>query len=227
MIIFCCDTVCVCRTRKGSNFCGVLLSSLMSGPRASGRGLRTVAVDLHAFLDAVEAERASRLLSPASSLHSVDLRPFGRSWCARGDSVAETSARVLVPASVDRRPSSSRSIRRSGPPSRVASVMSAEVGVLEVAPSSGGGVRETACCFAFDVSDAVVDEGADRRRTLFVLSEIIAGNRVLDGLSIARLCLLRHCEGALWEDVVELRDSLLVLARAEARSPAAALALLR
>ena len=104
-------------------------------------------------------------------------------------------------------------------------------------PVCGGRLEEWACHFdglvrpfrhgvVLGVDDALVDEGSDRRRSVFV--DTFAENRVLCGEGILGRCLRRHFDGHRWEHVVDLCDALREVALAELRrGSAGALALLR
>ena len=89
-----------------------------------------------------------------------------------------------------------------------------------------GVVRPFKHGYVLGVCDALVDEGLERRRSVFV--DAFAENRVLRGERVLDLCLQRHLGGHSWERVECLCDALREVALAERRSgPRGALAFLR
>ena len=78
-----------------------------------------------------------------------------------------------------------------------------------------GVVRPFRHGFVLGVDDAVVDEGLDRRRSVFV--DAFAENGLVHGDLILRRCRDLHRVGCRWDDVLELCEDLRDVARAELR----------
>ena len=208
---------------------------------------KTTRVDMHALLDAAEAERSSR---SCPSLRVYRFGPEPGNWhelpenLASGDNARFLQHRLprdralesgAAPSSVLHLASSTPDADRLGTPrSRSPHRVSARPDsgpasgspLLEWAGHFDGVVRPFHHGFVLGVDDAVVDEGVDRRRSLFVNG--FADNHVLSGERILEACLRRHLDGHRWERVVDLWDALRDVALVEYRhGSAGALALLR
>ena len=193
---------------------------------------KSVAVDLHAFLDAVEAEREARSCSLVPvyrpGLEPLDWHLLSQHWPV-GTGRGSAWALSLKRKSADR-VSTSRS--RSPVPICSSYVFG---GLDDERMDSGppeewnwhfdGLVRPFRHGFVFAVHDALVDDDAGRCRSVFV--DAFGSNRVLRGDDILDQCLRRHRAGHRWEQLVHLLDSLLQVARAElSQGPVGALRLL-
>ena len=181
---------------------------------------KTVGVDMHAFLDAVEAERARRAPHRVyrRGMEPLDWheQPWNRPRRERGRSGAGPPATVAGRVG----PARSRSpVREAGP---------VVDGVLDEEWSwhFDGRIRRYQHGLVWGVEDALVAEGPDRRRSVFV--DAFAENRVLRGQRILGHCRERHRDGRSWNDVELLCEALREVALAELRGGSgAALALLR
>ena len=191
---------------------------------------KTTPVDLHAFLDACEAERDSRT-SPLVRVYRRGMEPldwheqcWNRPVRERGrpsaGPLSELSPASLATAAGPAGPARSRSpVRGAGP---------GVDGVLDEQWSwqFDGQIRPCRHGLVLGVDDALVAEGLDPRRSLFV--DAFAENRVLDGNGILRRCRDLHRVGRCWDDVSELCEDLRDVARAELRGgPGAAVARMR
>ena len=193
---------------------------------------KSVAVDLHAFLDVVEAEREARSCSLVPvyrpGLEPVDWHLLSQHWPV-GTGRGSAYAMPLQRKSADR-VLTSRS--RSPVPIRSRYVFGGldtelmDSGCLEEWNWHFDGlVRPFRHGFVFAVHDALVDEDAERCRSVFV--DAFGSNRVFRGDGILDQCLRRHRAGHRWEQLVHLLDSLPEVARAElSQGPVGALCLL-
>ena len=192
---------------------------VLDNPRGTLAMPKTTGVDMGAFLDAVEAERA-RLRDAVSRRGTEPLdwheEPWNRPRGGRGRSGAGPPGTGAGPA----RPARSRSPVREAVP--------VVDGVLDEEWSwhFDGRIRPYRHGLVWGVDDALVAEGLDRRRSVFV--DAFAENRVLRGRRILEHCQIRHRDGRSWEDVELLCEALRAVALAELRGGSgAALALLR
>ena len=178
---------------------------------------KTTAVDLHAFVDAVDAERQARVC-PTVRVYSRGMEPLD--WHElpehRPSGVASRSGAGLAPA-LSPASSAPAADRAASPRSRspVRSGLGTSMASLEEwAGHFDGLVRPFRHGFVLGVEDALVD-GLDQRRSIFV--DAFVGNRGFCGEEILGHCLRRHLDGRRWEDVLELWEALRGVARAEFR----------
>ena len=191
---------------------------------------RTTGVDLHAFLDAVEAERARRSC-PSVPVYRLGVEPLElrADWmsgdsarlgagAARSTSLASSAAaarsrsRSPVRAALSQatpRPASRRAGGCSGPELMVRGSLEEWSGHFD------GLVRPFRHGFVLGVDDALVDDGTVCRRSVFV--DAFHDNRVLRGEAILAHCLARHRDGRPWAHVMDVVEALREIARAELR----------
>ena len=202
---------------------------------------KSVAVDLGALLDVWDAERRARTCTLVR-VYRPGMEPFHwhllpEHWqyggAARlGAGRGAVSPPASSPSGADRvatcrsrspvRQLQNRSrFARGGP-----DLLNADRGPLEEWNGHFDGlVRPFRHGFVLGVDNAVVDAGADRRRSVFV--DAYRENRVLRGEDILDQCLRRHLAGHRWERLVHFCDACRQVARAELEEgPAGALRLL-
>ena len=202
---------------------------------------KSVAVDLGALLDVLDAERGARTCTSvrvyrpgvepldwhllpehrqcggAAGLGAVPGAVSSRTCSASGaDRVAARRSRSPV-----RRLRNRSRFARGGP-----DLLNADRGLLEEWNGHFDGlVRPFRHGFVLAVDDAAVDAGADRRCSVFVAG--FRENNVLRGEDILDQCLRRHLAGYRWERLVNFCDACRQVALAELEEgPAGALRLL-
>ena len=191
---------------------------------------KTTAVDLHAFVDAVEAEREAGVC-PSVRVYGRGLEPLeghllpGHWVRGVGAGSGGGEGAACAPASSvsdNTRVATSRSrspVRRQRTRWRFAGGGSdpepVDAGPLEEWDGHFDGlVRPFRHGFVLAVEDALVDgHENDRRRSLFV--DAFGENRVLGGERVLEECLRRHLAGGRWEEVERLWEALREVARAE------------
>ena len=193
---------------------------------------KSVAVDMHALLDVVEVEREARVC-PLVRVYRPGMEPLDwhlQHW-QYGDAArfgADRDAALAPTCSAYHRVTASRF---RSPVCRTRSRFArggsdAELphrGVLEEWNGHFDGViRPFRDGFVLGVDDALVDDDADRCRSVFV--DAFRSNSVLRGDDILGQCLRRHLACHRWQLVMHMCDALRQVARAElCEGPAGAL----